>query len=590
MIGNDDVRFVRVSFENFKALKQYSVDLGRMNIMVGPNNCGKSTILSAFRTLHIALRRARAKSSEVLNIDGTPTRCYRLSDDTVPISLENVHTDYVDAPSRVTFFLSNSAKLELLFSKDGKCTLIPRVEGQLIKTPTSFRNAFPVDLAIVPVLGPVEHNEPIVNEQTIASGLSTHRASRHFRNYWFFNSDGFEEFSDLVSKTWPGMSIQRPQRPDALSQYLTMFCQEDRIDREIYWSGFGFQVWCQLLTHISRAKAATALVVDEPEIYLHPDVQRQLLGILRSAGPDIMLATHSTEIIADAEPSEILLVDKRQSNARRLKDFNDVQGALEAVGSVQNIVLANLSRTRRALYIEGSNDYKLIRRFAAKIGLDELASGVGITPVESGGFSSWETLQKLARGFEQTLGTNLRLAAVYDRDYYCDEQISSIEKSLNASIAFGYFHKRKEIENYLLEPEVLQRAIDRLLKERASRNGSEPGTCDVRQLLSEITDPMQNHVCAQYVARRCEYMKHCGEDMATMTARAMEWFTTRWSDLDARLEIVPGKEVLRQLRSIIAGRHRVSMTDARILESFHRGDVATDLESCLRSIDLFRKS
>jgi hypothetical protein len=46
---------------------------------------------------------------------------------------------------------------------------------------------------------------------------------------------------------------------------LTMFCLEGRMTREIYWVGFGFQIWCQLLTHLSRATENALVVVDEPE-------------------------------------------------------------------------------------------------------------------------------------------------------------------------------------------------------------------------------------------------------------------------------------------------------------------------------------
>ena len=74
-----------------------------------------------------------------------------------------------------------------------------------------------------------------------------------------------------------------------------MFCLEDRMTRELYWAGFGFQIWCQLLTHLCRAQDSSLVVIDEPEVYLHPDVQRQLIGILRELGPDVLLATHSTE-------------------------------------------------------------------------------------------------------------------------------------------------------------------------------------------------------------------------------------------------------------------------------------------------------
>ena len=80
-----------------------------------------------------------------------------------------------------------------------------------------------------------------------------------------------------------------------------MYFSEERLDREMYWSGFGFQIWCQLLTHISRASTSTILAIDEPEIYLHPDVQRQLLTIIRKLDADVILATHSVEIIGEAD-------------------------------------------------------------------------------------------------------------------------------------------------------------------------------------------------------------------------------------------------------------------------------------------------
>ena len=128
-----------------------------------------------------------------------------------------------------------------------------------------------------------------------------------------------------------------------------MFCREDRMTRELYWAGFGFQVWCQLLTHVARAKESSLLIVDEPEVYLHPDVQRQLLAILRELGSDVLLATHSSEIMAEADPGEIVLVDKRSQSSERLKDVDGVQRALQSVGSIQNITLTALARNRRVL-------------------------------------------------------------------------------------------------------------------------------------------------------------------------------------------------------------------------------------------------
>lgn len=329
------VTITSVDFRNFKALKNYSLRLQHMNILVGPNNSGKSTVISAFRALGVGIRQGYSKKATLVSGPGSDRYGYPLSEESLPMSLENVHTDYEEIDSSVTFRLSNGNKLILFFPVSGGCNLLTETEGRLVMTPKQFKEEFPLDLEIVPVLGPIEQNEQIVSEETVRKGLTTHRASRHFRNYWTYYPDGFEDFAELVAKTWPGMTIEAPRRPDIMTSELIMFCNENRIPRELYWSGFGFQIWCQLLTHISRCKNASLLIVDEPEVYLHPDVQRQLLGILRYSGPDIIIATHSTEIMGEADATEILLINKAKKSAERLKDVEGVQKALDAVGSIQ---------------------------------------------------------------------------------------------------------------------------------------------------------------------------------------------------------------------------------------------------------------
>jgi predicted ATP-dependent endonuclease of OLD family len=66
-----------------------------------------------------------------------------------------------------------------------------------------------------------------------------------------------------------------------------------------------------MLTCVLRAKDDSLLVIDEPDIYLHSDLQRQLLNILHDLGPDILIATHSTEIIVEAERGDIIVVNKK---------------------------------------------------------------------------------------------------------------------------------------------------------------------------------------------------------------------------------------------------------------------------------------
>jgi energy-coupling factor transporter ATP-binding protein EcfA2 len=561
-----------------------------MNILVGPNNCGKSTIIGAFRVLDIALRQARYKeATRVLGQDQRQYFGYKITEENLPISIENVHTDYSDEDSLVTFKCSNGNRLKLFFPAGGGCNFIAEADAEIVRTPRVFRREFPISIQIVPVLGPVEHEEVVLSEDTVRRGLSTHRASRHFRNYWRYYPDGFDEFASLIQRTWPGLDIQRPELSEPLTRKLVMFCLENRISREIYWAGFGFQVWCQLLTHVARAKDASLLVVDEPEVYLHPDVQRQLVGILRDAGPDILMASHSTEIMSEADASEIILIDKTKHIGRHLHDIEGVQAALEAVGSIQNITLTQLARSGRLLFVEGLDDFKVLRRFAKIAKLSDLATGVDITAVESEGFSSWDRTASAAWGFEKALGGTLRVGAIFDRDYYSDEEIKDISDKMSRHLRLVHIHSRKEVENYLLNPDVLERALGKALAERERRAGIKVSRSKtVHSILDKVTSQLKTDIQAQLIEKRASFLKKTGKDPATITKETIEWFENMWSALGTRMEVVPGKEVLGSLRKEIATLYSVTLTDFRIIDEFELEEIPSDLRELLRKLEEFR--
>jgi energy-coupling factor transporter ATP-binding protein EcfA2 len=564
-----------------------------MNILVGPNNNGKSTAIGALRALRVAMSKAGRVKPESTEGPLGRTLGWPIPEASLPISLENVHTDYLDTDSEVDFRFSNGSHLKLFFPGDGGCTLYAETVGKEIRTPSSFKEAFPFEIVAVPVLGPVEHEEDVVTEETVQRELSSHRASRHFRNYWFYFPDGFDKFAELVHATWPGMIIHRPEKSSLLSKTVHMFFREGLIDRELYWSGFGFQVWCQMLTHVSRASGADLLIIDEPEIYLHPEVQRQLLGILRRIGPDVLLATHSTEIMSEADPSEIVLVDKKKRSGQRLHDIAGVQSALDVVGSVQNITLTQLARNRRVIFVEDDHDFIIIRRFARICGYEELATALDLTPVKSEGFTSWQRISSMAWGIERTLGRSLLIGTIYDRDFFPQEQLDEIRNTLHKNhVALAHFHQRKEIENYLLDAGPLQRALELAVRERSIDIGEAiPSTLSIRKILDSAEEKYKIPLISQLAARRSEYLKNLGSkiDPATVMQQTMEDIEGRWSDPLERLKIVPGKEVLSLVRSSVQEQYKVNLTDFKIIAEFRKEDVPLDMFELLKALDQFRK-
>lgn len=587
------VSITSVRFQNFKTFKDYSFSINRLNILVGPNNSGKSTIISAFRALEAGLRRAAAKNQEVVPAPkGRATRGYLLAKESLPLSIENVHTDYSETDTSVTFRLSNGNHLLLFFPPGGGCCMIPDAQGHPTNTTSQFSRQFPITVRTVPILGPIEHEEDLLQTATVQRNLATHRASQNFRNFWFHYQEGFADFSKMVAASWPGMEIAIPALEDPKEPKLTMFCKENRLTRELFWAGFGFQIWCQLLTHMSRSRAATTFVVDEAETYLHPEVQRHLLALTRDLGPDVIMATHSTEILSEADPSEVVLVDKTRNSAKPLRDIEGIQEALGHLGSIHNITLSQLAQHHRIVFVEGPDDLAILKRFAKRLGHEYLAATSNFSVAKADGFSAWKRIRDFRWGLKKTVAKPIAIAAVFDRDFFCDEEISAITKELAPELKFLHIHSRKEIENFLLEPDVLARAMEDLISERADRLGEKPEKApDVKKLLRTITDPLKDEVFSKLIDFRLKFHhrdKSAPPDDPALIRKTLKEANAAWADLDGRLAIVPGKAVLGELRSVLHSRHRISLTNARIISHFRTTEIPKEIVELLGQFEALK--
>lgn len=506
-----------VKFRNVKGLRNFSLALTAMNILVGPNNAGKSTIIGAFRVLDAGLRRARAQSAERFGPSLDSRSGYRIPAESIPISMENIHTDYVDVDSTVTFRMSDGNELELVFPHDGGCVMFTGRSSKQATRPSEFISAYPVRLGVVPVLGPVEHEEELVQEATVRRGLSTHRASRHFRSYWMYQMQGryggvdpagvkaFERLAKLVEEAWPGMKLEPPYHPNPGEPKLAMFCHEERIPRELYWAGSGFQVLCQLLTHLLRSEGADLIVVDEPEIYLHPNLQRQLIQFLRRLESDVLLATHSTDIVNEAEPSDILLIDKKARSAKRVVEPGGVRVALDNIGASRSVVVTQMARTRRALLLEG-DDFEILKRWANTLGLPDIATSFTVTPISLGGFPDPERVRSICQGLRQGLGDDLAIALLVDRDYRVAEHVAELRQLFRKHADLVVILRRKELENYLLRPEPFARAMAKRLRDRQRRTGSRTAAVEVAIPMKQAMNDLQDEAKAQAIAERIRFL------------------------------------------------------------------------------------
>jgi hypothetical protein len=129
-------QFTSVSFRNYKALRHYSVALSGFNVLVGPNNSGKSTILGAFRILAEGIRRASSRNPERLDLPDGRAWGYHVPMEDLPVATENIFSDYDDSqPALVDFRLSGGNRLELVFPAANVCWLMCNYRAECVKMP-----------------------------------------------------------------------------------------------------------------------------------------------------------------------------------------------------------------------------------------------------------------------------------------------------------------------------------------------------------------------------------------------------------------------------------------------------------------------
>ncbi len=192
--------------------------------------------------------------------------------------------------------------------------------------------------------------------------------------------------------------------------------QGSRVPRELAWAGDGIQVWLQILYHIYRTRDRETLILDEPEVYLHPDLQRKLVYLLEDTGRQPIVATHSSEMAAEADPKLVTIVEKSRKSARRAREDSELELLSAALGTAFNLRLARALRSKVALFVEGQ-DMTILRRFAKTLGLTLLSAGTGVTTIPLRGYSRWSQVSPFAWLCQNLFPKALTIFVVLDHDY-----------------------------------------------------------------------------------------------------------------------------------------------------------------------------
>jgi AAA domain, putative AbiEii toxin, Type IV TA system len=579
----------QLHLSNFRKFAHFQIHLRAGNILVGPNNAGKSSILDAFRLLEACFRHSKTRNPSLVQIDGGSVFYgYDVPESILPFSLANVTHDYNDDDAVVEFKHANKARAVIRLHPDRATRFYIDNGGGRLTTSSKFRASFPIDLVIVPTLAPLEAEERWVEDRTVRANATTRLASRVLRNIWLRSTDDeFQLFREEVERAWPTIRLKRPELRHSTPLVVEMFYSENRIDREVQWAGFGFQVWMQIQSHIRRGNSHSCLVIDEPDIYLHPDLQRRFLRQIRGKFQQSIMATHAIEIINDADPDEIVSINPSYRSGKRIHSDDDYAALYRYLGSTDNADFARIARARKVIFVEGK-DGRLLRRLASRLGLDHLSDPQSVPIVQLGGFSEWRRALNATWAFKTVLDLDIDVFCLFDRDYRCDEEIESFLLKVSTTGAKVRVLDQKEIENYLLVPAVIERTINRRRRHREPE-ATNLTTEEVSDLICKVSDEFKIKVMSQRIANVLHFTKSQGNsvDQSTVIGQTSAIFEGEWADLKQRLRRVPGKDFLSQLNERLQEAYRISVTEAMLVEQLSRSLIDPGLFDILQALDEF---
>lgn len=571
-----------IHFKNYRCFDDHELPLNRETIVVGRNNAGKSTIVEGLRLVAIITQRhqnlAFRKVPDWIELPSSH-RGVGVSLAGLNISWQNIFHRYQDPPAKIVANFSNGYKLTIHIGPDKKThAVIQKSNNNVIGNKGQAITAKLPKISVLPQISPLQKEENILAEDYVRSNISSHLSSNHFRNQLaIFYDEYFEEFKSLAEESWPGLQISSLEgRKNLPGEPLELLVRDGDFVAEVGWMGHGLQMWLQTMWFITRSKQSDTIILDEPDVYMHPDLQRKLLRFIRGRSSQCLIATHSTEILAETKPNNILIIERSRKKSSFSTNLPAVQRILQEIGSAQNLHLTRLWSAGRLLLVEGK-DIKFLKHFQNLIFPNTKYPFDALPNMPIGGWSGWPyaigSSMLLTNAFDEQIITY----CILDSDYYAPDTIKNRYKESENKNVNLHIWNRKEIENYLIKPAIVERVISRNSKKET------PSVSEIESKINEITTSLKDQTidCFSQEFHNGEKLKGIGS--ANKKARTL--VESYWTTISDRLCVVSGKETISELSSWATKNYGVSFGVSTLLYEIQLSELEQEIIDVISAIE-----
>lgn len=317
--GSDWRPLEGLEIKDFKAIRQTTVHLGPVTILVGPNGSGKSSVLQAAHWAARAASYIKPKNTkEVISFD-------RL--DYLPSSqpLGTAHFGDLGSGGNTTHtsvrFLGvpvegdEYAATVKIWAARNRGAISAHIEGGTAVTPFKQRATFIT--AYIPGLAGLAERETILAQPQLRRHAASGDAGGVLRNIIYnisVRQQGEAEgagaarlarLNELVQKIHPGIAISVgfDEREDIHINASFSTASDPNTSRPLEDLATGVLQVVQIFSYLVLFRPKL-LLVDEPDAHLHPDKQERLIEALESASQEfstqIIVTTHSQHVVRAA--------------------------------------------------------------------------------------------------------------------------------------------------------------------------------------------------------------------------------------------------------------------------------------------------
>jgi ABC-type hemin transport system ATPase subunit len=304
------------------------------------------------------------------------------------------------------------------------------------------------------------------------------------------------------------------------------------------------------------------VLIDEPELHLHPNLQLKVLDYLRvltsRQRTQVIVATHSPTIVEGATFDELFLlrplelVQPEDNQLVRVAQDEEKLGALRALfGSTHN-----LTSLQPVIVLEGAGDDRGGHSVADRRLYRALHPGFDRATLISGGGK--RECVALASALHQALGefsAQLKVVALLDKDIESGSQ--GLVKLLPVSM----------IENLLIDPDVIFEAIESV-RDRTSFLTVDDVATALERLLSDLEPDEVGRRAAAALGSSHFYPPTDLEALQAKTADFIAAFQTRYSQESLRSARETAIRAVDEIRA--SQRRREEFEGKKVLSEFFR--------------------